>query len=267
MIRRILTVGAVLLTLMALQIGPVGATTDPSAEDARTKAEEILNRSEYVEPQGGPVQRPVRQIERWLERNPTTTTFAPPPETRQPPPSPPPPTPPPVAGLSQIFVVLAIVLAVALAGLIAFLVIQGLRRRDRNRRRDRTKPRQGDRAPIAAAEALDPDIVEIREPDRIEALAAEAETAGDFSRAVRLRFRAGLLRLDALDVLAFDPALTTGQIMRALRNEPFDGLASTFDRVVYGEMPATADDAATARTTWPIVLRTSAPTVPAGSST
>ena len=69
---------------------------------------------------------------------------------------------------------------------------------------------------------------------RLERLADEAEAAGAFEQALRLRFRAGLLRLDDGGAIDYRPSISTREVSRKLRSEDFDALATTFDDVVYG---------------------------------
>lgn len=117
----------------------------------------------------------------------------------------------------------------------------------------RRMTRRGHRG--ARAGELDPEALERgADPVALERAAAEAERAGDNQLAVRLRFRAGLLRLDAAELIDLRPGLTSGQIARRLRSDRFRRLASTFDAVVYGGREASDDDAATARSDWPRVL-------------
>src|SRR5204862_4961182 len=67
---------------------------------------------------------------------------------------------------------------------------------------------------------------EAREPRALEREAERAERSGDYERAVRLRFRAGLLRLD------IEPSTTSGAAARRLRSAAFDALADRFDAIV-----------------------------------
>ena len=98
------------------------------------------------------------------------------------------------------------------------------------------------------------DVERSLDPARLEAAADAAERDGELDRAVRLRFRAGLLRLDAAGAIRFRPSITTGQVARRLRLRRFDDLALTFDGVAYGGKAASADDVAAARAGWPRVL-------------
>ncbi len=92
------------------------------------------------------------------------------------------------------------------------------------------------------------------DPARLEREAEEAERQGDLERALRLRFRAGLLRLGRAKAIPLRESVTTREVRRALRLEEFDELALGFDEVVYGGRPARAGDLATAKQAWPRVL-------------
>lgn len=131
-----------------------------------------------------------------------------------------------------------LVLALLLLGAVALLGTRVLRRRD-------TRAAQA-RARGAHAAGDDPAALE-READA-------AERAGDWERAVRLRFRAGLLRLDEAERLAYRPSLTTGDAARTLHSPAFDDLGRRFDAIAYGGAPADAEDANTQRDAWRRVL-------------
>lgn len=92
------------------------------------------------------------------------------------------------------------------------------------------------------------------DPRTLERLADEAERRGDLEIALRLRFRAGLLRLGRAQVLELRPSITTIEVRHALRSRRFDGLARSFDEVVYGRRSPRAQDVVDARTEWPLVL-------------
>ena len=92
------------------------------------------------------------------------------------------------------------------------------------------------------------------DPDELDRLAARAEAAGDLAWAVRLRFRAGLLRLHLAGAIVDRPALTTGELTRHLPLPHLPALTAAFEEVAYGGRPATADDVEAARADWPRVL-------------
>lgn len=92
------------------------------------------------------------------------------------------------------------------------------------------------------------------DPAELESAAAAAEAEGDFAGAVRLRFRAGVARLARAGIVDDRPSLTSAEIRRRLRVPDFEEIAASFDLIVYGRRPATADDAVAARERWQRVL-------------
>lgn len=91
-------------------------------------------------------------------------------------------------------------------------------------------------------------------PAALERDAARAEREGRLEDAVRLRFRAGLVRLDRENLIDFRDSLPTGEVSRRLRSNAFDDLASDFDAIVYGGRPAGPRDVDAARIGWRRVL-------------
>jgi len=128
-----------------------------------------------------------------------------------------------------------------LAGIVVAVALYvAIRLANRRTRADRTA------AALARAEqSLD--------PRELERLADEAERRGDLEIALRLRFRAGLIRLALAERLPARPSLRTYEARRILRNPRFDRLARDFDEVVYGRRPAQAADVRVAREEWPLV--------------
>jgi hypothetical protein len=92
-------------------------------------------------------------------------------------------------------------------------------------------------------------------PSDLERAADEAERNGELEKALRLRFRAGLLRLEQANVIEFHEAMTSGEVARLLRSREFDRIAYTFDEVVYGRRPPESPDLRAAREGWPRVLQ------------
>jgi hypothetical protein len=94
------------------------------------------------------------------------------------------------------------------------------------------------------------------DPAALEAAAAEAETRGDLALAVRLRFRAGLLRLDRdAHAVRYRPSIPTSEVRAELSSPTFDDIADTFERVTYGGTDAEARDTAEAKREWPRVVQ------------
>ena len=96
------------------------------------------------------------------------------------------------------------------------------------------------------------------DPRALDRRADAAEAAGDLELALRLRFRAGLLRLDRHGAIEFRPSISTIEVRRTLHSEDFDALAATFDDVVYGGRPPAIDDLEAARERWPNVIEAAA---------
>ena len=111
--------------------------------------------------------------------------------------------------------------------------------------------RRGGRAALAGREARER---RSEDPGELERLADEAERRGDLEIALRLRFRAGLLRLGRAQAVPLRPSLRTLEARRALRSPRFDRLARDFDEVVYGRRAPRGEDVAHARAEWPRVL-------------
>ena len=87
----------------------------------------------------------------------------------------------------------------------------------------------------------------------LERKAAEAERRGELELGLRLRFRAGLLRLDEAGLVSFQPSLRSAELSGRLRSRTFDDLSVRFDEVRYGGRPADEEDIRTAREGWPLV--------------
>jgi hypothetical protein len=92
------------------------------------------------------------------------------------------------------------------------------------------------------------------DPAALERAADDAERDGDWEHAVRLRFRAGLLRLDRRRVLVYRRSLTTGEVARAIDAPAFAEIGARFDEIAYGGRPAEEGDAEAARRGWQDVL-------------
>ena len=77
----------------------------------------------------------------------------------------------------------------------------------------------------------------------------------DLALAVRLRFRAGLLRLDRdAHAITYRHSIPTGEVRAELASPTFDELADTFEGITYGGNDAGPDDTAEARHDWPGVV-------------
>ena len=104
---------------------------------------------------------------------------------------------------------------------------------------------------IAGVEARGPRAID---PAELERRAVEAERRGDLEAAIRLRFRAGLLRLSRARAIPPRDSITTREVRRTLRLPQFDALAADFDEIVYGRRDPRERDVEAARRDWPQVL-------------
>lgn len=91
-------------------------------------------------------------------------------------------------------------------------------------------------------------------PRDLERAAGDAESRGDYAAAIRLRFRAGLERLDAAGAVRLRPALTANGAARELGSSRLAELAGSYDEIVFGARPAESADAQAARSGWAEVL-------------
>jgi len=135
-----------------------------------------------------------------------------------------------------------IVALIVVAALTAALVVAVVRRRNRAVTHAEVVRRR--------ARSLDPAALE-HEADR-------AEGDGDLAAAVRLRFRAGVVRLEQAGVVPARADATTARLVGRVGVPAFAPLARAFDEVAYGGRPATTDDIAAARRGWPEVLAAAA---------
>lgn len=135
---------------------------------------------------------------------------------------------------------LLLLLAIAAVGAaVAYFASKVKANRGSADRRTGTAPEAGEDAENAAA---------------LERAADAAELAGRLDAAVRLRFRAGLLRLGDRGAIRYRPSVTTNEVRRVLGSETFDELARTFEAITYGGREAEAPDVHAARRAWPRVV-------------
>lgn len=97
------------------------------------------------------------------------------------------------------------------------------------------------------------------DPKELERQADEAEAAGRYDHAFRLRFVAGVLRLDRAGVVEYRPSLTTGELVRVVPSPTFGPLAEAFDAIAYGGRETGREDLDRAKADWPRVLEEARP--------
>jgi hypothetical protein len=216
------------LETLGSSIGAAPSDGGVAVDGARREAQRILDRPPYrPEEPPRPLRGAIRQVGEWLQPvlEPLGRWLA------------------PVGRLFQRLFdsrlgrgVLGLVI-VAIAAVLAALIIS---------RRNRIAPGH-DSAPGPQARPADPRDLE-KEAD-------DAERAGDLEHAYRLRFVAGVLRLDKAGALTYRDSLTTGELVRTIRSRTFPQLAGTFDEIAYGGRTTTGEDLAQAKADWPRVLQ------------
>jgi hypothetical protein len=110
------------------------------------------------------------------------------------------------------------------------------------------------RRAAAAVRAARARAAEREDPAELEREAERAAAAGEWEAAVRLRFRAGLLRLDARELIEYRPSLTTGEVANTIVSPAFIRVGADFDAIAYGGRPAHEADDAASREGWERVL-------------
>jgi hypothetical protein len=124
------------------------------------------------------------------------------------------------------------------------------------------------RSRIAARNGGRPSPTAFVDPDALEAEADELAAGGAFSAAVRLRFEAGLMRLEQAGLIANQRTSTDAELADSLGSPTFDGLARRHEAVAYAGNVADEHDVHQARTGWPKVpdeVRSTRTTAEAGS--
>jgi hypothetical protein len=111
------------------------------------------------------------------------------------------------------------------------------------RRRSRTTP-----SPLPM-QRQEEDVV-----TRLEAEADQAERDGEWALAYRLRFRAGLCRLEGRGLPRPTDTMTSRQLVAAVGSSEFAVLADELQQIVYAGRPASPDLIEDARVRWAAVL-------------
>lgn len=132
--------------------------------------------------------------------------------------------------------VLGIMLCVGIAAFVIWLVSRNMVR----------APKIAATTPNRAAPAND--------PNDLEAAAQRAERDEQFDLAIRLRYRAGLLRLDRAGVIELQPWNTAALLTRKVASPRFDRITDTFEAIAYGGRPATGTQVNTVRAEWSTLL-------------
>lgn len=196
-------------------VSTAGQSSGTSPAQARKLAQQILAERRFQPPRQP---RPFRRPLTWLGRQ-LTDVFG--------------PLIRPIVRQHTLFGVLAILAFIAF---VAYLVTLG-------RKRVRL---DADRRLLDAPSHTD--------PAELDAAADRARAAGHHDLALRLRFKAGLMRLERAGRIGPSDGRTNGDVRRQLQSDTFTELADRFDEVVYGGDAASAADDDRARDGWRSIL-------------
>jgi hypothetical protein len=213
----------VAVVVAAALLGPwapaAPAQSVPNAAQARAHARQILQERRF---RGSDLPRPFTGLLRWLgDRLQPVSDFLDDLAVHVP------------GGRPVVFLILSALVLLAAAGLARGSI--------------RRRTAAGVRAARAGAPTRDDPAALEREADR-------AAQNGEWEAAVRLRFRAGLLRLDARELIEYRPSLTTGEVAAAVGSPTFERVGADFDAIAYGGRAAGQDDEAASREGWQRVL-------------
>ena len=212
-------VAAALVGALPAAASAQGGAGGPSSAEARAQAREILEERRF---RGSAVPRPFAGVLRWLgDRLQPVSDFLDDLGGAVP------------GGLPVVVFVLSALVLLAAAGLA--------------RRVIRHRAAATERAARARAPARD-------DPAKLEREADRAAAGGEWETAVRLRFRAGLLRLDARELIEYRASLTTGEVAAAVDSRTFERVGADFDAIAYGGRAADQDDEAASRDGWQRVM-------------
>lgn len=105
-----------------------------------------------------------------------------------------------------------------------------------------------------------------KSPEEYEALADDAMREGGVIEAVRLLFRAGLLRIEQAEKRPLRPGITNRELLRRYRatpiQEPLREMVETIDMKWYGGRPASSDDFARTQAAYALLRDAIASRVP-----
>ncbi|MCL4449027.1 MAG: hypothetical protein M1483_04660 [Actinobacteria bacterium] len=103
-------------------------------------------------------------------------------------------------------------------------------------------------------------------PDELLRQAILAENSSQFNEAVKLRFKAGIVRLEKDGYVTNTLTTTTEDISETIASPTFNYLAKTFNEIAYANKTADIQDMLEARSGWVMVLKEVSDTVYAVSS-
>ncbi len=239
--------GVTSLLIISINFTPAFATEN--ADNARDQAERILQNKEYGEESDRPLGEEAQRLTRWLGENNGEIKKRSDSEIReqsQPEKKPPQVTPPSLGGLSGLATILLwIFIAVIVAG-IGFMIYKFWPARSKKDSSD-----EEDELPEDIDWSDEEKVLEfVTDAQLLENLSDKAEQEGHLDLALRYRFRAGLLRLNDLQIISFHPSITNAQWQLIIDSDSFNTITKDFNDITYGERTCDASHISRARSSW-----------------
>ena len=220
-----------------------------NSDTARDQAKRILQDKKYGQDSDPPLNEQAKRLTRWLGEGESEIKERSDDEIRQEsqPKKPAEVSPPSLGGLSLIGQVFLWVLVALTIGLIGFLVYKFFSSRNK-----KSSEKEDEHELPADIEWNDEEkILEtITDAKLLENLSEKAENEGHFDLALRYRFRAGLLRLNELEIISFNPSVTNGQWQLLIDKDSFNIITRDFNDITYGHRPCSAEHLDRARASW-----------------
>lgn len=236
-------------------IPPAYASTD--SDNARNQAKQILSQKRYGSQDKRPLSKNVTRLSQWLgaKKGGQIKRKTDPPLKYHEPRSGPEFTPPALGGLSGFAIALLYIIAGLIVASVGYFIYKAIRSRERDKKDEEVVDDE------LAIDWTDEEKVldSITDADHLERLSEQAEQAGRYDVALRYRFRAGLLRLNDMSIIAFHPSVTNAQWQLTMNNAGFNSLTRDFNDVTYGQRECDATIVARARSGWSTLIHETKP--------
>jgi len=161
---------------------------------------------------------------------------------------------PNLSGFAYIVVIILAALTIGAIGFFIYKVISMREKKDKDKAKDESDEIDVDDIAWEDEEHV---LKNIDDVDLLEQLADKAYNEGRYDIALRYRFRAGLLRLDKIQLIHFHPSITNNSYQLMLNSVVFNSLVKTFNDVTYGKANCDIAIHDAAKQSWQILINDS----------
>lgn len=161
---------------------------------------------------------------------------------------------PNLSGFAYIVVIILAALTIGAIGFFIYKLISMREKKDKDKAKDESDEIDVDDIAWEDEEHV---LNNIDDVDLLEQLADKAYNEGRYDIALRYRFRAGLLRLDKIQLIHFHPSITNNSYQIMLNSVVFNSLVKTFNDVTYGKANCDIAIHDTAKQSWQILINDS----------